>query len=322
MNAALVFSPSYDISLPGLDWLHPFDGRKFSRAWARLSELSDGACEQFLLRPQAPIATEDLLRVHSRDYLDSLSASRVVAEALEVKALAWLPSGVVTRRILDPMRMACAGTLLAMRHALQQQAVAMNLGGGFHHAFRDHGEGFCIYADVAAALATVRAQGLLAPGDPVAIVDLDAHRGNGVWDLCGSDPSVSVFDLYNAQVYPGLFPGSIDEFPFQVPLKARTSDDAYLATLREELPSFLASMPRKPALAIYNAGTDVLAGDPVGRLAVSADGVVARDAMVLDALSGQGIPTVIVTSGGYTSQSHELIAQLAHRVMQLQPVPA
>ena len=322
MNAALVYSPDYDISLPGLDWLHPFDGRKFSRAWARLSELSHRACEQALLRPQAPIGTEDLLRVHSRDYLDSLSSSSVVAKALEVGPLAWLPSSMVQRRILGPMRMACAGTLLAMRHALQQQAVAMNLGGGFHHAFRDHGEGFCLYADVAAALATVRAEGLLPPHDPVAIVDLDAHRGNGVWDLCGSDPSVHVLDLYNAQVYPGLFPGSIEEFPFQIPLKARTSDDAYLATLREELPSFLASMPRKPALAIYNAGTDVLAGDPVGRLAVSEEGVVARDAMVLDTLSSQGIPTVIVTSGGYSSKSHELIAQLAHRVMQLQQVPA
>jgi histone deacetylase 11 len=322
VNSALVYSPDYDISLPGLEWLHPFDGRKFSRAWTRLGKLSHGACEQAMLRPQAPIATEDLLRVHSRDYLDSLSSSNVVAKALEVGALAWLPSSVVERRILRPMRMACAGTLLAMHHALQQQAVAMNLGGGFHHAFRDHGEGFCIYADVAAALATVRAQGLLAPGDPVAIVDLDAHRGNGVWDLCGSDPSVHVLDLYNAQVYPGLFPGSIEEFPFQIPLKARTADDAYLATLREELPSFLESIPRKPALAIYNAGTDVLAGDPVGRLGVSAEGVVARDAMVLDALSAQGIPAVIVTSGGYSSKSYELIAQLAHRVMQLQPVPA
>lgn len=318
MNAALVFSPDYDISLPGLDWLHPFDGRKFSRAWARLGQLSGGACEQALLRPAAPIATDDLLRVHTRDYLDSLSASQVVAKALEVKALAWLPSSVVMRRILDPMRMACAGTLLAACHALQQQAVAMNLGGGFHHAFRDHGEGFCIYADVAAALATVRVQGLLAPDDLVAIVDLDAHRGNGVWSLCGSDPSVHVLDLYNAQVYPGLFPGSIEDFPFQIPLKARTSDDAYLATLRDELPSFLASMPRKPALAVYNAGTDVLVGDPLGRLAVSAEGVVARDTLVLDTLSRQGIPTVIVTSGGYTSQSHELIAQLAHRVLQLQ----
>ena len=129
MNAALVFSPDYDISLPGLGWLHPFDGRKFSRAWARLGQLSHDACEQALLRPQAPIANEDLLRVHSRDYLDSLSSSNIVAKALEVGALAWLPSSVVQRRILDPMRLACAGTLLAMRHALQQQAVAMNLGG-------------------------------------------------------------------------------------------------------------------------------------------------------------------------------------------------
>jgi histone deacetylase 11 len=322
VNSALVYSPDYDISLPGLDWLHPFDGRKFSRAWTLLGKLSHGACEQVLLRPHAPIATEDLLRVHSQEYLDSLSSSSVVAKALEVGALAWLPSSVVQRRILHPMRMACAGTVLAMRHALQQQAVVMNLGGGFHHAFRDHGEGFCIYADVAAALATVRAQGLLAHDDPVAIVDLDAHRGNGVWDLCGSDPSVQVLDLYNAQVYPGLFPGSIEEFPFQIPFKARTTDDAYLATLREELPAFLASIPRKPALAIYNAGTDVLAGDPVGRLAVSPEGVVTRDAMVVDTLSGQGIPVVIVTSGGYSSKSHELIAQLAQRVMQLQPVPA
>lgn len=322
MNAALVYSPDYDISLPGLDWLHPFDGRKFSRAWARLGSLSHGACEKVLLRPDAPIATSDLLRVHSAAYLDSLGSSSVVAKALEVGPLAWLPSGVVERRILRPMRMACAGTLLAMRHALQERAVAMNLGGGFHHAFRDHGEGFCIYADVATALAVVRAQGLLSADDPVAIVDLDAHRGNGVWDLCGSDPSVRMLDIYNAQVYPGLFPGSIEEFPFQIPVKAQTADEAYLATLREELPPFLASMPRKPALAIYNAGTDVLAGDPVGRLAVSEEGVEARDAMVVNALSGQGIPTVIVTSGGYSSKSYELIAQLARRVMQLQHMPA
>jgi histone deacetylase 11 len=322
VNAALVYSPDYDISLPGLDWLHPFDGRKFSRAWARLSGLSGGACERFLLRPDAPIATSELLRVQSQAYLVSLESPGVVAKALEVGLLAWLPSGVVERRVLRPMRMACAGTLLAMRHALEMGAVAMNLGGGFHHAFRDHGEGFCIYADVAAALAAVRAQGLLSADDPVAIIDLDAHRGNGVWDLCGSDPSVRVLDIYNAQVYPGLFPGSIEEFPFQIPVKAQTADEAYLATLHEELPPFLAAMPRKPALAIYNAGTDVLAGDRVGRLAVSEEGVLARDAMVVDALSRQGIPTVIVTSGGYSPKSYELIAQLAHRVMQLQQVPS
>jgi histone deacetylase 11 len=201
-----------------------------------------------------------------------------------------------------------------MSHALRNGAVVMNLGGGFHHAFRDHGEGFCIDADVAVALAAVRTQGLRSADDPVAIVDLDAHRGNGVWDLCGSDPSVHVLDIYNAQVYPGLFPGSIEEFPFQFPVKAQTADEACLDTLREDLPAFLASMPRKPALAIYSAGTDILAGDPVGRLAVSEEGVMARDAMVLDALASRAIPTV--------SKSFELIAQLARRVVQLQRTSA
>jgi len=128
-----------------------------------------------------------------------------------------------------------------------------------------------------------------------------------------------VLDVYNFQVYPRLFPGAIEAFPFQIPVKAHTADEAYLDTVREDLPVFLAAMRRKPALAVYNAGTDVLAGDPVGRLAVSAEGVVARDALVLDTLAGQGIPTVIVTSGGYTATSHELIARLARRVMQLQP---
>ena len=315
---ALVYSADYDTSLPGLDWLHPFDGRKFSRAWSRACTLTGGACERILLRPEAPIAMSDLLRIHSPDYLESLRSSSVVAKALEVGPLAWLPSTVVERRILRPMRMACAGTLLAMSHALKNRAITMNLGGGFHHAFSDRGEGFCIYADVAVALAAVRAEGLLSATEPVAIIDLDAHRGNGVWDLCGSDPSIHVLDVYNAQVYPGLFPGSIEEFPFQIPVKAQTGDKDYLDTLSEELPGFLASMPRKPALAIYNAGTDVLAGDPVGRLAVSEEGVKARDAMVLDALSREGIPVVIVTSGGYSAKSYELIAQLAQRVTQLQ----
>jgi len=318
VNASLVYSPAYDISLPGLDWLHPFDGRKFSRAWKRLHTETGGACERHWLYPEQPIAERDLLRAHTRAYLDSLATSSVVAKALEIGPLAWLPSSRIERRILHPMRLACAGTLLATRHVLQHGGVAMNLGGGFHHAFREHGEGFCLYADVAVAIAAVRAEGRLSADDPIAVIDLDAHRGNGFWDLCGADPAVHVLDVYNFQVYPGLFPGAIEAFPFQIPVKAHTADEAYLDTLREDLPAFLAAMPRKPALAVYNAGTDVLVGDPVGRLSVSAEGVVARDAIVLDALAGQGIPTVIVTSGGYTAKSHELIARLARQVLELQ----
>jgi histone deacetylase 11 len=266
--------------------------------------------------PADPADDVDLLRVHSSEYLASLAASpAVVAKALEIWPIGLLPRGIVQRRLLRPMKLAVAGTIHATRRALQGDgAVAMNVGGGFHHAFRDHGEGFCLYADVAVAIAAARTAGALGERDPIAVIDLDAHRGNGVWAILGSDPAVRVFDIYNFQTYPGLFDGDTEDVPFLVPIKAGTADGPYLDIVRRELPRFLASMP-KPRLAVYNAGTDILAGDPVGRLAVSADGVIARDRFVIETLIGGQVPTVVVTSGGYTRRSHELIAELALAVV-------
>lgn len=311
MKPLLVYAPGYDLSLPGFNWLHPFDGRKFSRAWSILRARLGGALDRHWEEPGAPAGDADLMRVHTGQYLASLASPAVVAKALEIWALKFLPRGIIERRLLRPMRLAVAGTILATRRALENDgAIAMNVGGGFHHAFPDHGEGFCLYADVAVAIAAARASGALGERDPIAVIDLDAHRGNGVWEICGRDPAIRVLDVYNFQTYPGLFPGAVEDFPFQVPLKAGTSDAAYLDTVREELPRFLASMPR-PRLAIYNAGTDVVAGDPIGRLAVSAEGVAQRDRLVLDALAERQIPSVIVTSGGYSPRSHQLVAELA-----------
>ena len=220
------------------------------------------------------------------------------------------------------MRWATAGTIAAVHAVLSDDAkIAMNLGGGFHHAFRDHGEGFCLYADVAVALAVARARGTLRATDSVAVIDLDAHRGNGFWDIYGSDHGVSVFDMYNFQAYPGGFPGDLEQSPFQIPMKWGTSDDHYLETLREELPTVLDSLSG-PRLAIYNAGTDIIAGDRVGQLAVSYDGVVTRDRYVIDTLAGRGIPTAVVTSGGYTRHSYKLIADLATHIVSIGDPPS
>ncbi len=311
MTPVLVHSPGYDLSLPGLDWLHPFDGRKFSRAWRLVESQLGTRAAAIRVRPAAPASDAALLRVHAPAYLESLSSPAVVARALEVAALGFLPRAILRRRVLDPMRLATAGTMLAVDRALEGEgAMAMNIGGGFHHAFRDHGEGFCLYADVAVAIAQARAWGALGATDPIAIIDLDAHRGNGVWDLCGADPAIRILDVYNFQAYPGLFDGSPDDFPFQVPVKAMTDGASYLRLVEEELPRFLASMPT-PRLAIYNAGTDILAGDPLGGLAVPAGHVAARDRLIVRTLAAEGIPTVVVTSGGYTRESHRLVAQLA-----------
>lgn len=312
---SLIYDPGYDITLLGLERLHPFDGRKFSRAWSLLRERLGAELDPLHHRPAGPIAEADLLAVHTPAYLASLRQTSVVAQALEVRALGLLPSSFVDGRLLRPMRLATAGTVLAATRALQSGGLAMNLGGGFHHAFGDHGEGFCIYADVALALALARRSGALAEADPVAIIDLDAHRGNGVWSLCGHDPRVRILDLYNAQIYPGLFEGDPDVFEFQVPLKSMTGGGAYLQILRETLPRFLAAGP-PPRLAVYNAGTDVLAGDPLGHLNLSEDEVAERDRLVVSTLAGRGIPTLIVTSGGYTRASHRLVAGLALELVQ------
>lgn len=296
--------------------MHPFDGRKYSRAWKIIEQRVGVPLTAVWESPTEPVPDAELRLVHTPAYLQSLTSSPAdVAKALEIWALRLLPRAMIERRLLRPMKLAVAGTVRAVQVALAGEgAVAMNIGGGFHHAFPDHGEGFCLYADVAVAIAAARAAGVLRGSEPIAIIDLDAHRGNGVWDILGNDPSVRVLDVYNFQTYPGLFDGAVEDYPFQVPIKAGTTDTAYLDTVRTELPRFLSSVG-KPRLAIYNAGTDILAGDPVGRLGVSAEGVVARDRFVLDTLVAQGIPTAIVTSGGYTRQSHQLIAELALAVV-------
>jgi histone deacetylase 11 len=318
---SLVYAPGYDITLLGLERLHPFDGRKFSRAWRLLRERLGAQLDALHHEPAAPITHADLLAVHTPAYLASLRSPAVVARALEVRALGWLPASFVESRLLRPMQLATAGTVLAAQRALHSGGMAFNLGGGFHHAFADHGEGFCLYADVALALALARRSGALAPSDAVAVIDLDAHRGNGVWSLCGADPAVRVLDLYNAQAYPGLFEGDPDRFEFQVPLKAMTGGADYLAILREMLPRFLAAGDT-PRLAVYNAGTDVVAGDPLGRLNLSEDEVAERDRLVVRTLAERGIPTLIVTSGGYTRASHRLVAQLAIELVEAALRPA
>jgi histone deacetylase 11 len=310
MNASLVYSPGYDLYFPGFSWLHPFDGRKFSRAWARIEAGAGEAAARLRVQPEAPVPDETLLRVHTRDYLDSLDSPDVVATALEAWPLRLLPRGLLRSRLLKPMRLATAGTLLALGRALSAGGVSMNIGGGFHHAFPDHGEGFCLFADVAVAIAELRARKALAPGDRIAVIDLDAHRGNGFEACVSGNPDVRILDLYNGLAYPGFHPGNMDDFPYMVPMRSGLQDKDYLDTVREELTPFL-DKTGPVRLAVYNAGTDIVRGDRIGHLDVSPDGVRERDRYVVDTLAARGIPTAIVTSGGYTKISHELIADLA-----------
>lgn len=309
MQARFIYTPHYDFSLLGLERLHPFDAHKFSRAWAIVQGHLGAALPALWLQPEGPVSDAELLRVHTSQYLQSLRSSAVVAKALELWPAKFVPNALLQSRLLIPMRLAVQGTILAAQCALEGK-VAMNFAGGYHHAFADHGEGFCIFADVPVAIEAQRAQGRLRTDDTVIVIDLDAHRGNGFEAIFASDPAVHVLDVYNFQVYPGRRPGKFDEHPFSVAVRAHLDAEGYLNVVRARLDRFL-EVVGTPKLAFYNAGTDIVAGDPLGHLLVSAAAVAERDRLVVDALAQRDVPTVIVTSGGYSRASHELVAQLA-----------
>ncbi|MDB4986069.1 MAG: hypothetical protein JWN04_1247 [Myxococcaceae bacterium] len=312
----LVYSDEYDISCWGIERLHPADTRKASRAFAKVKAACVDAVRKLHVPVTQEVSHEALLRVHSEQFLASLRRSSVVAQALEVPALRLLPASVLDRRILRPMRLATEGTLLAARNALTHGS-AINFSGGYHHAHRDRAEGFCVFADIPVAIEQLRAEGRLSDDAVVAVVDLDAHRGNGFEAIYEADPRLQFFDIYNFQVYPGLLSHQEQRFPHVMGLRARMDGEGYHNVLRRCLPAFLAEL--RPALAFYNAGSDILQGDPVGRLSVSFDDARARDRYVISELERAGIAWVMVPSGGYTEQSHGLLADTTVWALQHQP---
>lgn len=301
----MIFHRRYDIGFLGLERLHPFDSRKYGRAWSMILREVGPTARAARLTPAAPVSAAELTTVHTPRYLDALRDAGAIVDILEVPPLRLLGARVLDLAVLRPMRWATAGTVMGARQALAGGA-AINLGGGYHHAGPDGGEGFCVYADVGLAVRTLWAEGALPADASVAHIDLDAHLGNGVAHVFADEPRARLFDMHNGSIYPDD-PAALRRVDHALPL-ARGADDAtYLDTLRGELPGFLDAAA--PAFAVYNAGTDVLDGDRLGQLSVSASGVLARDLFVLDALSARGIPWLMVTSGGYTAASAGLIAQ-------------
>jgi histone deacetylase 11 len=209
------------------------------------------------------------------------------------------------------------GTIVAARQSLEC-GLAVNLGGGFHHAKPDGGEGFCIYSDIALAIHALRSEELLSAEARVVYIDLDAHQGNGVCHAFMHDARVFIFDMYNSTIYPSYDLEAQERIDCGVRLTSNCSEGEYLRELHGRLPGFLDSATRSPGvgLAIYNAGTDVLADDPLGQLCLSAEGVLKRDLFVIEQLRRRGIPTLMLPSGGYTEASHRLIAETVVELLQ------
>jgi acetoin utilization deacetylase AcuC-like enzyme len=234
------------------------------------------------MRPEA--ASADLLSgAHEAGYVERALTDRLITE--EVKRIGLPAIEPVIRR----SRLACAGTLLAARHALRT-GIACNAAGGSHHARFEHGAGYCVFNDVAVAIRALKAEGA---AWRILVVDCDVHQGDGTAAIFAGERGVLTLSIHAEKNFPFQKAAS----DLDVGLRDGTGDAAYLAALRRALSGIAAAGPFD--LVFYNAGVDVHAGDRLGRLALTDDGIRARDAAVLGWARRRGEPVVGVLGGGY-----------------------
>ena len=259
---------------------HIFPIRKFELVRNRL--LAEGTLLPDEVFEPAAVAIEDVLLVHTVDYASRLCNGTLTAKELRRLGLPWSES--LVRRSFY----AVGGTIAAARTALAE-GYGSNLAGGTHHSFADRGEGFCVLNDVAVAIRLLRKEGLI---QRAAIVDCDVHQGNGTATIFGGDPDTFTFSIHGANNYP-LFKArsSLD-----VELPDGTTDHDYLERLDSHLPDVFAT---DPDIVFYLAGADPYAGDKLGRLALTMDGLRRRDECVLRECYEREVPVITVLSGGY-----------------------
>jgi histone deacetylase 11 len=287
----LIYHPFYNITAFGLERLHPFDSRKYRRIHDALIARGLRRAVDFV-RPIS-VSRGDLLKLHTPEYLRSLRRSEALARILEVPIVRRLPGWAIDWRVLRPMRYATGGTLLACRQALEH-GVAINLGGGYHHAAAGWGGGFCVYADVPLAAKVLHDEGR---AGRVMVVDLDAHQGNGTAAVFQDWPWATIFDLYERDIFPAR--KEPEDYP--LPVRSGLTGVEYLGIVQEALPVALDSV--RPDLLIYNAGSDPFTGDPLAGFRLTMSDVAERDLVVVTMARERGIPVVMVLSGGYSAES-------------------
>ncbi len=267
---------------------HVFPIRKFELVRDRL--LREGTLRPADIIEPLPAPVPDVLLVHTEDYIRRLRAGSLTQRELRRLGLPW--SKALVRRSF----LATGGTIGAARSALSE-GVGSNLAGGTHHAFADRGEGFCVLNDVAIAIRVLRRDAVI---NRAAIVDCDVHQGNGTATIFENDESVFTFSMHGAKNYP-LFKA---RSTLDVELPDETLDTEYLRILSEHLPLVFA---HEPDIIFYLGGADPFAGDKLGRLSLSIEGLRARDEFVLAECYHRRIPIVTVMSGGYAAHISDTV---------------
>ena len=284
MATPIVYTPRYQFDLGG----HIWPTAKYRLIAERLVAERVVDSESFVAPEMC--SWEDLALVHTAEYLDKVRTSTLTDDEIAVLELPWLPG------IADGFRLMTGGTCQAAALACDHGRAA-HLGGGLHHAFPNHGEGFCLFNDVAIAVRILQRDGRL---QRAAVVDCDVHHGNGTAFVFERDPAVFTFSIHQQHNYPFFKPRS----DLDIGLDDGAGDDEYLGRLESALPKVMSS---KPELVVYLAGADPFAADRLGGLSLSFEGLRRRDRLVFDAAWNAGVPVCVVLAGGYAADVEDTV---------------
>jgi len=289
-QVSVAYTDDYLINLGGVERAHPFDIKKYKKIHDAL--LADKLLtSEATLKPE-PIPVEDLLLIHSKEYLKSLAERDNLAKYLEAPILRMLPVSL-NKGVLMPFRSSTGGTLLAARNALEH-GIGINIGGGYHHAKPEVGEGFCVYADVPVAIRKLQNEKKI---ERAIVIDVDVHQGNGTIVCLKDDDSTFTFSMHQA----GIYPIPKEQGDLDVELTAGMGDAEYLEILNRNLAKILDEL--RADICFIVAGCDTLDGDPLASLAMTEKGIEQRDAAIVAACAKRKMPVVYTTSGGYSKNA-------------------
>ena len=270
-KARVVFSHKYKVDYGR----HAFASDKFALTANNISSAVE------IIEPAEP-SRDDLLLAHDPVWADKVLSGKLSAFDVSRLELPFSPEISLAHRL------GVGGTILAARHALEA-GIGLHCGGGAHHAFRDHGEGYCALNDIAIAILKLRAEKKL---DRAAVIDLDVHQGNGTASILKEDERTFTFSMHQSDLYPE----HKEKSSLDVELNAGTGDVEYYDRLRRSLKTVFEF---KPELIIYQAGVDVWENDRLGGLKLTERGILDRDTAVWETCLLHRVPVVVTLGGGY-----------------------
>ena len=282
----IFYSPKYEVDLGG----HILPTVKFRLIKERLIELGIARAGDFEEPP--PARDDDILLVHTPAYLDKLRRGTLTAEELVVLDLPF------SRGLVEAAWIGVEGTTRAARYALET-GLGIHIGGGGHHAYPDHGAGYCVFNDSAIAIRTLQREGRIVKA---MVIDCDVHQGDGTASIFREEPSVFTCSVHQEDLYPELKQRS----DLDIGLPSGAGDEEYLAELsRHVLPAFEIF---RPQLLVYVAGADPYQDDQEGGLKLTFAGLERRDQIIFQEAKRKGVPVAVVLAGGYARRTADTVA--------------